>query len=43
MLGVSLTAGFGLMMALFFSPEIANSLKRRRRRQARRRSRDGFD
>lgn len=43
MLGVGVAAGFGLMMALFFSPEIASSVKRRRRRQTRRRNRDGFD
>ncbi|WP_284222055.1 hypothetical protein [Brevundimonas denitrificans] len=43
MLGVGPTAVVGLVMAVFFSPEIANSVKRRRRRQARRRDRDGFD
>ena len=43
MLGVGLAAVVGLVMAVFFSPEIANSVKRRRRRQARRRDRDGFD
>lgn len=43
MLGIVLVAVVGLIMALFFSPEIASSVKRRRRRQARRRARDGFD
>lgn len=43
MLGVVLVAAGGLITALFFSPEIARSVKRRRRRQARRRDRDSFD
>lgn len=42
MAGVLLAGAAGVVMALFFSPEITNSLKRRRRRQARRRDRDGF-
>lgn len=33
----------GVVLALFFSPEIAKGLKRRRRREARRRNRDAFD
>ncbi|MEY4554907.1 MAG: hypothetical protein RL093_26 [Pseudomonadota bacterium] len=43
MAGVFLVGVGGLIMALFFSPEIASGLKRRRRRQARRRARNGFD
>lgn len=42
MLGVALAAVVGGTMALFFSPEIASSVKRLRRRQARRRARDGY-
>lgn len=41
--GVGLFVAVGLVLVLLFSPEIATSFHRWRRRQARRRNRQGFD